>query len=225
MTSTRAGLLLAACAVLGGPAVAEPGKHCDRACLEGFVDRYLDAVVHHDPARAPLARAVRFTGNGQQLHPGDGLWNTASARGPHKLYVADAETGHVGFFGTIRANGKPAILALRLAIVDGEIREAETLVARSEEGARQVEALGKPHPLYSSAVAPPLPREDSSGPPTSTSSAWSATTARASTPSPTTATASRTASRRPTGRRTRSGRSTSMPWGAGSSSRPASSAS
>jgi hypothetical protein len=55
--------------------------------------------------------------------------------------------------------GKPAILALRLAIVEGEITEAETLVARSDEGARQVEALGKPHPLYSSAVAPPLSRD------------------------------------------------------------------
>ena len=159
MTSTRAGLVLAAFTAVGGPVGADPGYRCDRACLEGYVDRYVDAVVAHDPAQAPLARAVRFTENGQRLRPGDGLWNTASARGPYELYVADAETGHVGFFGTIRENGKPAILALRLAIVEGEITEAETLVARSEEGARQVEALGRPHPLYSSAVGPPLSRE------------------------------------------------------------------
>ena len=158
MKSTRVGLVLTASLACGGPVVAEPGGRCDRACLEGFVDRYLDAVVAHDPAQAPLAPAVRFTENGQRLRPGDGLWNTASARGPYKLYVADAEAGHVGFFGTIRENGKPAILALRLAIVEGEITEAETLVARSEEGARQVEALGNPHPLFSAAAAP-MPRE------------------------------------------------------------------
>jgi CubicO group peptidase (beta-lactamase class C family) len=94
----------------------------------------------------------------RDLRPGDGLWNTASARGPYRLFVADPEHGRVGFFGTIRENGKPAILALRLAIVDREIAEVEALVARSEEGARRLEALGQPHPVFS-AAAPPMPRE------------------------------------------------------------------
>jgi len=83
MTSTRASLLLAASLACSGPVVAEP---CNRTCLEGFVDRYLDAVVAHDPAQAPLARAVRFTENGQRLRPGDGLANTASARGPSRMH-------------------------------------------------------------------------------------------------------------------------------------------
>lgn len=74
-----------------------------------------------------------------RLPVGDGLWNTMSARGGYKLYVADPEGGQVGFFGTIRENRTPAILALRLGILDGEIAEVETLVARSEEGALNLE--------------------------------------------------------------------------------------
>jgi hypothetical protein len=152
----RVWLIVLAC--LAASRTAESGDRCDRTCLEGFVDRYLDAVVAHDPARAPLARAARFTENGQRLQPGDGLWSTASARGPYKLYVADPETGQAGFFGTIRENGTPAILALRLEVLDREITEVETLVARSEEGALRLEALGGPHPLFSTA-APRLARE------------------------------------------------------------------
>jgi len=48
-------------------------KTCNRACLEGYVDKYLDAMVAHDPAKAPFARGVKFTENGQRLEPGDGL--------------------------------------------------------------------------------------------------------------------------------------------------------
>jgi len=96
MTNTGAGLLLAAAMAGGAFVTAGPGDRCDRTCLEAFVDRYLDAVVAHDPARAPLARAVRFTENGQLLPPGDGLWNTASARGPYELHVADPEAARSG---------------------------------------------------------------------------------------------------------------------------------
>jgi hypothetical protein len=30
---------------------------CDRACLEGFVDRYLDAMIAHDPAKLQSSKA------------------------------------------------------------------------------------------------------------------------------------------------------------------------
>lgn len=125
---------------------------CDRACLEGFVDRYLDAVVAHDPSRLPITATAKFTENGQRLHLGDGLWNTASARGPYRLYVADPETGQVGFFGTVRENGTPAILALRLRIASSSILEIETLVARDAKEATKLEALGPAYPAFSTPV-------------------------------------------------------------------------
>jgi len=43
---------------------------CDRACLEGWVDRYFAAVTADDPRAVPLAQNVRFTENGQVLPVG-----------------------------------------------------------------------------------------------------------------------------------------------------------
>ncbi len=54
---------------------------CDRACLEGFVDRYFAAVIADDPSAVPLARNVRFTENGQVLPLGEGLWKSMKAAG------------------------------------------------------------------------------------------------------------------------------------------------
>lgn len=135
-----------------------------RATLNKFVDRYMDALVAHAPSRLPLAPKVKFTENGQQLDLGDGLWNTISARGSYSLYVDDPRTGQVGFFGTIRENGTPAILALRLKIEGSSIAEIETLVARGdaggshgERGALELEKSAGPNPVFLSAV-PPLQR-------------------------------------------------------------------
>jgi hypothetical protein len=144
--------LLAGLCVTNVIAAEKAASACDRSCLEGFIDRYLDAVVAHDPAQAPLAQPVKFTENGQRLSVGDGLWNTASARGPYKLYVTDPEALQVGFFGTIRENGTPAILALRLKLVNQEIAEIETLVARDEKETLKLEAMGAPHPALTATV-------------------------------------------------------------------------
>ena len=56
----------AACGALviiagSGSAVAQ--NACDRACLGGMLDRYLAAVVAHDPAKAPLVIGFRQTEN------------------------------------------------------------------------------------------------------------------------------------------------------------------
>jgi hypothetical protein len=132
---------------------------CDHACLTGFVDQYMAAVVARDPSRLPVAKVVRFTENGQRLELGDGLWNTANASGRYKLYVADPEAGQIGFFGTIVENGKPAILALRLRVEDRKISEIETLVARgesggsrAERGARLLDRLPGPNPVFLEAI-------------------------------------------------------------------------
>ena len=121
---------------------------CDRACLEGAIDQYLSALMAHDPSRLPLHETAKFTENGQRLELGDGLWNTASALGTYRLYVADAQGGQAGFLGTIRENGTPAILALRLKAETRRICEIETLVARDEAGAQRLEKLDGPHPVF-----------------------------------------------------------------------------
>ena len=52
---------------------------CDRACMTGHVDRYLAALVRHDPSGLPLNRDVKFTENTARLTVGkEGLWVAAS---------------------------------------------------------------------------------------------------------------------------------------------------
>src|ERR1017187_4418097 len=46
----------------GGRSIAA-AVSCDRACLDGFANQYLSALLAHDPSRAPLAKTVTFTEN------------------------------------------------------------------------------------------------------------------------------------------------------------------
>jgi len=152
--------LLAAVAALSAAGSAHPAlaaAGCDRACLEGFVDRYLDALIAHDPSRMPLARDVKYTEDGQQLDIGDGLWRTMKSRGKYRLFVSDVKAGQVGFFGTIAEENKdpskvtPDIIGLRLKVRDGRISEIEQIVVRNEKSAEHLDTL-KPDPIYVQAV-------------------------------------------------------------------------
>ena len=59
----RTVLLITLSLAVAGPGheIAAQNDACDRACLEGFVDRFLDAFVKHDPKTLPMAPNVKFT--------------------------------------------------------------------------------------------------------------------------------------------------------------------
>ncbi len=59
-------------------AFGKAAEACDYACLEGFVNHYLDVLAAHDPSRLPLAKNARYTDNGQRLKLGDGMWGRRS---------------------------------------------------------------------------------------------------------------------------------------------------
>jgi hypothetical protein len=125
---------------------------CDRACLNGFVDQYLDAVVAHDPSRLSVTQFVKFTENGQHLVLGDGFWRTATGRGSYKFYIDDTRAGQVGFLGTMKEAGQLVILALRLRIDNRKISEIETILGRgqlAQGGAGNLEKMGNPRPAFS----------------------------------------------------------------------------
>ena len=115
---------------------------CDRACLEGFVERYLEAMIAHDPRKAPFASDVTFTENGQKLELGDGLWRTITGKGTYRMFVSDVESGHVAFLGSIIEAETPSMLALHLRIRKGRISAAETVVQRNEKSAKGFEEIG-----------------------------------------------------------------------------------
>jgi hypothetical protein len=129
---------------LGGQSNLPAKTGCDRACLDGFVDSYLDALAAGDPSRLPLTLTVKFTEDGERLNLGDGLWNTATGRGSYKFYMEDVQAGQVGFFGTMREAGEPIIISLRLKIENYKIAEIETIVVRDKGQAENLEKRGIP---------------------------------------------------------------------------------
>ena len=142
LSAAMRGGLVGAAALLAGCAVSPMdddamgfGAACDRACLEATAEAYLVAMAAHDPALAPFAPDARYTENGVELLLPDGLWRTTNALDDYRLYVADPGEGAIGFFSVVEENGVQALVSTRLQVVDQEITEAETMVARFGDGA------------------------------------------------------------------------------------------
>ncbi len=143
---------------------------CDRACLENYVDRYMDAMLNNDPSLELFSRDCRFTENGVRLPLGnEGLWVNMSGKGNYKFYVPDVETQQIAFIGTARegaankqGEGTLVAIALRLKIMNSRITESEQLVIRPDSnimGSPQapstganVEKMGAPHEIYRQAI-------------------------------------------------------------------------
>jgi hypothetical protein len=121
------------------PVAAVTQSKCDRACLEGYVDRYLDAMQAHKVDPELFDKNVIFTENGVRLPFGnEGLWYSMAGKGTYKFYVPDIETQQVAFIGTVKegsrgGNPTTAALALRLKIVNKLITEVEQLAIRPEQ--------------------------------------------------------------------------------------------
>jgi len=105
-------------------------EECQRDCLIGLADRYMDALVAQDPSRVPWAPRVRYTENSVSMMIGDGVWGTISSRSPTPLHAADPSTGNVAWFGLIEEHGAPAYYAMRLKVEDGKVAQVEAVISR-----------------------------------------------------------------------------------------------
>jgi hypothetical protein len=128
-------------------------KHT-RASLEALMDRYLEAMVAHEPARLPLSKKVKHTENTIAIPVGEVLWATASDLPTYRLYVCDPQAGQVGLFGLMKENGFPILISSRLRIEKGLITEIENIVVRQGERPIPTENLVRPKALYLEALKP-----------------------------------------------------------------------
>jgi hypothetical protein len=146
------------------------GSSCDRKCLEGYIDRYMDAMADNNPSLDLFSRDCKFTENGVRLPLGnEGLWVNMSKKGNYKFYIPDIETQQIAFLGTAyegggngQGDGQLVALAIRLKIVDKKITEAEQLVSRKDSDTmgltgklstgESVEKLGAPHKIFTEAI-------------------------------------------------------------------------
>ena len=110
---------------------AAAAKECDRACLVGIMDGYLNALFKRDPkAVPPLSIDVRMTENTGQIDVGEGvLWRSKTEPTSFKIYVADPLNGEVALQGRLKVQGRDTLVAIRLKVDRGKIVEIEQLHA------------------------------------------------------------------------------------------------
>ncbi len=139
--------------LIAAGALAAQGQSCDRSCLEGFVDQYMDALIAHKPAQLLTVQRVKNTEDGVRLELGDGFWRTAKGKGKYRFFNADPETGQVVFYGTMQEEPNLGVLVMiRLRVVDKKVAEIENFVVRDAAAAKRVEDMGQPNAVFVSAI-------------------------------------------------------------------------
>jgi hypothetical protein len=106
---------------------------CDRTCLGGMLDRYLGAVVAHDPSKAPLVVGFRQTENALNVPQGKGVWKSVTALGKVQRRYFDPVTGQAGYYGTVMEGNETAIVTVRLRVENRALTEAEWYIAREND--------------------------------------------------------------------------------------------
>jgi hypothetical protein len=122
------------CATLAAPASTTAAAiPCDRACLRTTLDAYLNAVIKHDPAAAPLMVGFRQTENAIVVRTGNGVWKSMTGLGPMQRRYLDAVTGQAAYFGIIQEGAAQGVVTVRIKVDDRKISEAEWIIARAGE--------------------------------------------------------------------------------------------
>jgi hypothetical protein len=123
----------AALLIIGGCDSSPVQDACDRDCLGSMLDRYLQAVVAHDPAKAPLVVGFRQTENAISVAPGKGVWQSVTGLGKVQRRYFDPVSGQAGYYGTVMEGGETAIVTVRLRVENQALTEAEWYIARAND--------------------------------------------------------------------------------------------
>ncbi len=121
----------------------KPGEmDCARACLEGIVTNYVNAMVTHNPGAVPKTIDFRHTENGVDLSLDKGFWKLASEIGSYRVNFVDEARGEINLFATAKENNIDALITLRLKVVNKAVRESELIVSRGSSHAAALNTKG-----------------------------------------------------------------------------------
>ena len=113
--------------VLMSPVEAQVG--CDRACLEGHVSTYLDALYANTPNAVPLASGAKISDNNRLVSLGEAFWNDA-AETAYRWDIANPRLGDVATEVVIRnADESYTMAVVRLKVEEDTITEVEVIRA------------------------------------------------------------------------------------------------
>ena len=141
----RLGILAFGLALSGVSAASAAPNECDRACLNGMLDQYLNAIIKHDPGAAPLFVGFRQTDNAVVVRPGTGTWKSVTALGKLQRRYLDPVSGEAAYFGLVEEGTGQAIVTVRVRVESRKITEAEWYLARNgDPGLNGPAAPGQP---------------------------------------------------------------------------------
>jgi len=126
-----------------------------------MLDQYLNAVIKHDPAAAPLVVGFRQTENAISVRPGNGVWKSVTALGAVRRRYLDPVSGQAAYYGTMEESGGTAIVTVRVRVEGRRLTEAEWYLARADDpGLNGPRQPGRPpanlhNPDYLSKNPPP----------------------------------------------------------------------
>jgi len=105
---------------------------CDRDCLSGHLDTYLDALVNNNPNTVPLAASAKISDNNRLVGLRDAFWADAEEIA-YRWDIANPRLGDVATEAVVRnTNGNYTMLMVRLKVANNAITEVE--VVRANEG-------------------------------------------------------------------------------------------
>jgi hypothetical protein len=130
-------------------------KACDRDCLIGILEGYMDALFKHDPKAVPtMAIDVRMTENTGVMTVGEGvLWRFKVEPTSFKINLADPVTGEAVQQARLKIGGRDALVVVRLKVDRGKIQEIEQLYDRNINAAA-IPLLTTPLPILTTDVPP-----------------------------------------------------------------------
>jgi hypothetical protein len=121
---------LSVLSVLWNDVALAQNDECDRECLRSALGRYMNAVVDNAPEDAGIIVGFRQTENAEVKSVGTGTWATVTGLGEVQRYFMDPVSGQAAYFGLVDESGEPAVVSVRVKVVDRQITEAEWFIGR-----------------------------------------------------------------------------------------------
>ncbi|MET0292354.1 MAG: hypothetical protein ABW136_08310 [Steroidobacteraceae bacterium] len=146
MNKRLTGILMLTAAGLATAATANAASACDRTCLTGLLNQYVDAVIARDPSKLPLAAGnVKVTEDSKAIKLGEGIWKTTTTRGTFRHDYLDTRKQVAATHVHLREGNDHVLYSAVLHVKDGKIGGIETLVQKVTPGGRfSPTELGKP---------------------------------------------------------------------------------
>src|SRR5690606_775412 len=156
-----AGIFLAAgTGMLAAPAFPQNQSgivhDCDRACLTGFVDTWINGLIANDVSAIPLTPDAKITLNDDVVDVSDAFWSHAASV-QARIDIANPRWGDTGTQAVItNEDGSQYLYALRLQVKDRAITEVESILVRNAEegGLIDLSAMQTPNPNFNVPIRP-----------------------------------------------------------------------